>query len=416
MTSCAFTWLQCVRKHATALRYAVGMANQSRLQPGDPGYRGLSAALFIVGIVTFAMLYATQPVLPLIARAFRLSPTQASLSVSLSTIGLAAGLPIWAAYADRFGRARAIVAALLASAALGVLLSFVPNFTALALLRLVQGFTLAGVPATAMTYLGEEIVPSALGGAIGLYIAGNSIGGMSGRIAVGVAAHYLGWQGALAALGVLSLALGAFVARAVPPSRHFHPTVRRLGATLRADLGLLREPQLSALFAIGGLLMAAFVAVYNYVGFLLAGPPYDLPTDLASLVYLFYLLGTISSAVLGRLADRVGRTAVLRFAVALALLGALLTLAPPLPAKLLGLALFTFGFYGGHAAASTLVNARAGHERAGATSTYLLSYYVGSSLGGSLIGFLWESMRWPGVVLGAAIALVPALLLSLVRA
>ncbi|MDA8343882.1 MAG: MFS transporter [Thermaerobacter sp.] len=392
------------------------MVNDSRLRPGDPGYRAVSVALFAVGIVTFALLYATQPLLPLIARDFHLTPTQASLAVSFSTIGLAAGLPLWTVYADRHGRAQAIVAALIASALLTLLLAIAPGFAALAALRLVQGFTLAGVPATAMTYLGEEVAPSALGGAMGLYIAGNSLGGMSGRIAVGFTSALFGWQVALALLGLLSLALGLFVARALPPSRHFHAGARRVRDALRGDLALFRRKELTGLFAIGGLLMAAFVAVYNYLGFLLAGPPYFLPAGLASLVYLFYLLGSVSSMLLGRLADRVGRTPVLRGSVLMALAGALLTLGAPLAVKLVGLGLFTFGFFGGHAAASTLVSARAGAQRAGASSAYLVAYYVGSSFGGSLIGLLWESLRWPGVVLGAAIALVPALILSLLQA
>lgn len=201
--------------------------------------------------------------------------------------------------------------------------------------------------------------------------------------------------------------------RLLPGSHFFTPSKAGTLSHLAALARVVVRPRLWPLFAIGGLLMASFVAMYNYLGFLLVSPAYGLRLGTASLVYLFYLLGTLSSYLLGRLADRVGRARILGASVLLTLLGALLTLALPLGLKLAGLGLFTFGFFGGHSSASTLVSLRAGAERGLASTLYLLVYYLGSSIGGSAIGLLWQALLWPGVVLGMMAALVPAGLLAL---
>ncbi len=388
-------------------------AADAELGPGDPGYRAASLALFLTALVTFALLYSTQPLLPSLAGTFRLGPTAASLSVSLATAGLTLGLPLWSLISDRYGRRPAILAALWASSALAPAIAFAPNFALLAVWRFLQGLTLAGVPATAMTYLGEEVRPQALGGAMGLYIAGNSLGGMSGRLAVGFTAQALNWRWALAGLGILVLVLSALTHRLLPPSRN--ASERRplpLGA-LRDLWSLAGDPAILPLALIGGLLMASFVGVYNYLGFLLVGPSYHLGLGASSLVYLFYLLGSASSLVLGGLADRRGRSPVLFWSISLTLLAVLASLAQPLVLRLGAVAIFTFGFFGSHAAASTLVSERAGTRRGHASTLYLLCYYLGSSLGGTLLGLMWEGHGWSGVALGAAGVLSVAWLLSL---
>ncbi len=386
------------------------------LGPGDPGYRAASLALFLTALVTFALLYSTQPLLPSLAGTFRLGPTTVSLSVSLATAGLTIGLPLWSLLSDRYGRRPAILAALWASSALAPAIALAPNFALLAVWRFLQGLMLAGVPATAMTYLGEEVRPQALGGAMGLYIAGNSIGGMSGRLAVGFTAQAFDWRWALAGLGLLVLLLTVLTQHLLPPSRH--AAERRLlplGA-LRDIWALAGNRAILPLALIGGLLMASFVGVYNYLGFLLVGPTYHLALGASSLVYLFYLLGSVSSFALGGLADRRGRSPVLFWSVSLTLIAVLASLARPLVLRLAAVAIFTFGFFGSHAAASTLVSERAGTRRGHASTLYLLCYYLGSSLGGTLLGLLWERHGWAGVALGAATVLFAAWLLSLYSA
>jgi YNFM family putative membrane transporter len=292
-----------------------------------------------------------------------------------------------------------------AAALLGVLAAFAPDFGTLVALRAVQGAALAGLPATAMAYLAEEIRPDALPSAMGLYVAGNSIGGMGGRLITGGASDLGGWRVALVTLGVVALACAVGFRVALPPSRNFTPAPlsgRRMLGTLG---GHLADPVLRRLFALGMVFMAAFGTVYNYLGYRLLQAPFGLPEALVGAIFVIYLAGTASSAAAGRLVSRIGRRGTLWAAAAVTAAGALLTLPDTLWLVVTGLVVLTAGFFAGHAAASAAVGLRARHGRAQASALYLASYYIGASVGGYAGGFAYHRWGWAGAV-GFVLALV----------
>ncbi|MCL6576180.1 MFS transporter [Kyrpidia sp.] len=368
------------------------------LERGQKGFGRALAALFAGGFVTFAILYSTQPLLPVLSADFHVSPAVASLSVSLTTAILAIFMLLTSAWSEDRGRKSIMVASVLASSVLAILTALAPSFLSLLVLRAVVGATLAGLPAIAMAYVNEEFHPATLGIVMGMYVSGTSVGGMSGRILVGAMSDLWSWRGALAGLGIISLAASILFWRGLPASRHFTPkpgALRRLAPSLAAKL---RDPGLLTLYGLGFVLMGSFVTLYNYLGYELMGPPYHLSQTWVGLIFLVYLSGTFSSTWMGRLADKHGRVKILWVGLGLSIAGALLTLAQPLGVKIAATALFTSGFFGSHAIASAWVGKRAKTEKAEASSLYLLFYYAGSSLAGVTGGFLWTRFGWPGVI------------------
>ncbi|MFE2626075.1 MFS transporter, partial [Streptomyces caelestis] len=176
---------------------APAAATHERLEPGRPGYRRMSFALFAAGVAAFALLYSTQALLPAVSASFDASAGQASWTVSAATGALALFVLPLSALSERFGRRQMMTASLAIAVLVGLLVPFAPSMGALIALRAVQGAALAGLPASAMAYLAEEVRPKALIAAIGLFVAGNSIGGMSGRILTGWVAQAWGWRAAL---------------------------------------------------------------------------------------------------------------------------------------------------------------------------------------------------------------------------
>ena len=64
-----------------------------------------------------------------------------------------------------------------------------------------------------------------------------------------------------------------------------------------------------------------------------------------------------------------------------------------------GMAIVTFGFFGGHSIVSSWVGRRAGGAKAQASSTYLFTYYMGSSAAGAAGGLFYAGHGWNGVAL-----------------
>ena len=79
--------------------------------------------------------------------------------------------------------------------------------------------------------------------------------------------------------------------------------------------------------------------------------------------------------------------------------GLAISLADNLSAVLIGVLLLTIGFFGAHSISSSWVSARASRNRAGASSLYLLSYDLGSSVVGALEGIAFAYAGWNGLVI-----------------
>ncbi len=322
------------------------------IEKGTPQFMRTSLALFSGGFATFALLYCIQPMMPVLSKAF-------------------------------------------------------------SMMRALVGLSLSGLAAVAMTYLSEEIHPQHIGLSMGLYIGGNAIGGMSGRLISGVLVDFISWHAALAVLGGLALVAALVFWRVLPESKHFRPAPLKPATLLNGYRLHFRDAGLPWLFLIGFLLMGSFVTLFNYIGYRLLAEPYHMSQAVVGVLSVVYLSGIYSSAWVGSLADKLGRRKVLWAVILLMLGGLLLTLFEPIPLMLAGLLLFTFGFFGAHSVASSWIGRRALRAKGQASSLYLFSYYVGSSLAGTLGGVFWHYYGWNGIGLFIGSLLVVAVLVSL---
>ena len=369
--------------------------------PGTDDYRRVVVALFAAGVVTFELLYSTQAILPALASRFEVSTTEATLTVSLTTLSLGLAMLVVGPLSDVVGRTRLIHLSMLLSTACAIGCALAPSWTALLVLRCLMGVALAGLPAAATAYLREELHSSTQARAAGLYIGGTALGGMTGRLLTGYAADLGDWRWALTSAAVLAAACALVVRRLLPASRNFVAAPTGVRPMLRMARRAVSDPALLGLYAIGGCAFGAMVAMLNVVTFRLEGPPFGLGLGAASLVFLVYPLGAASAASFGRLADRFGRRAVLPIGAVVAAAGALLTLSSSLVVLVGGLSLLAIGFFGLHGVASGWVPARAhaGGVSAGqAASLYTFTYYLGAAVFGSLGATAWTGAGWTGVV------------------
>src|SRR5471032_588064 len=227
------------------------------IKRGTPQFIRVTLALFSAGLATFALLYCVQPILPVLSHDFGVSPASSSLTLSLSTGLMAVGLLFTGPVSDAVGRKSVMVVALMLAAACTLICAFMQSWNAILLMRALIGLSLSGVAAVAMTYLSEEIHPSVVAFSMGLYISGNSIGGMSGRLISGVLTDFFSWRIAIGVIGLLALAAALMFWRILPASRHFRPSSLK-PHTLAINFRLqFRDAGLPMLFAEGFLLMGA---------------------------------------------------------------------------------------------------------------------------------------------------------------
>ena len=375
------------------------------IQSRTPAFWRATLALCIGSVMVFSNLYVTQPLLPLIREAFDITPLQAGMSLSVTTLTLGACLLLFGPLSDAIGRRVIILSTLALLAITTFAAAFASDYQMLLLLRGMQGAFIAGLPAAAMAYMGEEFEPKALLLAVGLYIGANSIGGISGRVISGLAAHEWGWQASFLALATFDLICLLLVGWLLPASRRFQPRPLRARQML-ADLGgHLGNPMILAACLIGGLNFFIFVNQYSYITFVLADAPYHLSSDWLGLLFLTYLTGTLAAGFSSRLVGGRSQPRAMALGVVILMTGSLVTLIPHLGAIVLGFFINALGFFFAHTQAAGWITRQAKRARASATSLYLTFYYAGATLGGFYLDPFWQWGSWAGVVGGSLLVL-----------
>lgn len=370
-----------------------------------------NAAMGLVGLAAFSLLYSTQTLLPQLSDDFAVSPTLASLSVSVTTGSLALLVVPVTTIGRRTSRVRLMRSGLLVAVALTLASSWAPTYPSLLVLRALTGAALAAVIAVAMSHVAAEVPPYALATAMGLYVAGNALGGVGGRLVTAAVVDVAGWRWAVAVLAVLAglVTLAFWVLLPAATSG----TGRRVGSRDVRDAPvlvgmrrLLGDPAVLAVLVLTFVLMGGFVATYNYLTYRLTTDPFGLPTAVVGLVFLAYLAGTLTSAGAGWAADRVGRPVVLLSSIVVMGAGLALTLPDRVLAVVSGLLVLTAGFFGAHSVASGWAPVVGRAAPAQASALYVLAYYAGSSVFGTLTGLAWHTGGWPAAAaaVGALVA------------
>ena len=379
---------------------------------GTREYSRITLALFAAGFATFAQIFDAQAVLPALSRDLGVGAAAAASTVTASTLGVAVSVLPWAAAADRIGRTRAMAFSLISATVIALVIPFLPGFGLVVVGRAVLGVALGAVPAVAMAYLAEELVAHRVAIAAGIFVSGNTFGGIYGRIIAGPMSEAVGWRPAMFTVAVTSAVMSVIFVVVIPKPRGFRAD-RGDELPVRARILVhLRDPVMVGLYALGFLLMGAFGAVYNYFGYRLQLPPYSIPASLVGFLFAVYLFGTVASRYSGVLVTRFGAVRVIVSGTVLMLVGLGLMLTPVLAGVIAGLIVFTIGCFTAHPVASGQSGIRARVGRAQATALYQLAWLGGTALMGLVAGVAYDAGGWSATVAVAAVMCVLAIVVA----
>jgi YNFM family putative membrane transporter len=374
------------------------VADVSTTRLGAGRLRGLIIINFSAS-VAFTAMYSTQPILPQIGAQFQVSPAEAGLTLLSVTFALALASLGAGRLADAFGTRRVMLACGIALTLTSAAVPLAPTFWALVALRGAQGLAIPGLTVAGLAYLHNELPASWRGRVSGFYIAANSLGGLAGRLGVGLTVESIGWRGGL---GLVAgwVALGTLLLLATsPPAPKSAPAAHHATASppLRVIVRRLWWAPL-----IGGTVFFPFLTVFSYAPYRLEGTPFRLSPTVSSLLYLVYLVGAVASPIAGNISDRIGRRPTIQVSLLVAGVGLACTLVDALAVTVIGLGLVCIGNLMAHVVANASVSEAAnplGHQaRATALSLYTLGFYVGGGLGSFVPGLVLVRFAWPGVV------------------
>ena len=359
----------------------------------------ISISIFLGSIITFSVLYGPQGILTEIANKFHLSATTAGFAMSISTIFMALSLLFVPAISNLYGRKPLMVVSLLISSILNLLLPLSPNFETFLVIRALQGILVSGFPAIAVTYISEAMPAHQFNKAVALYVSGTGAGGFLGRIFVSFFTDIFSWHIALGLLGGLNIALSILFILLIPDSIHF----KRVTLSFKTWASSLYEVSsnrfLLLLYIVGFISMGTFVTLFNYIGFILLDAPFSFSQTMIGLLFIFQFAGSIGSNLVGALINHYSKITLLVCSACISILGASFTISNSIYILMIGLFLFSIGFFAAHSIASGWVSSvMTGDKKPYASSMYLICYYTGASVIGIVGGLTFDTYHWAGLI------------------
>ncbi len=386
--------------------------------PAPPALAAATAALrrtiviALIAFLTLVDLFATQAILPSLAKAYGVTPAAMGLAVNASTLGMAVASLAIAFLSRRLDRRRGIVVALAALSVPTLLLAAAPDLPTFAGLRIAQGLLMATAFTLTLTYLGERCSARMTAGAFAAYITGNVASNLFGRLLSAAVADHYGLAANFLAFAALNL-LGALLVQ-LTLQRSRPAAATEAGPTVLGALALhLSNPGLRAAFAIGFCILFAFIGTFTYVNFVLVRPPLGLGMMSLGLVYFVFLPSIFTTLGAGAAVAWAGTRGAFLAAIGIALSGLPLLLAPAVLPVIVGLGLVAVGTFLAQAITTGFVGRAATADRGAASGIYLASYFLGGLLGTAVLGLLFDRFGWSACVAGIAASLLAAALLGL---
>ena len=222
-----------------------------------------SIVICLTAFLTVVDLFATQAILPSLARAYNVSPAAMGFAVNASTMGMAiSGLSV-ALFAQRIDRRLGILVSLVLLSIPTALLAVAPDLTTFTALRIAQGLCMAAAFTLMLAYLGEECSAAEAGGAFAAYITGNVASNLIGRLISAGIADNLGLASNFYFFAVLNLAGAVLVFFTVAKAAPMEQLEPASASPFAAWLDHMRNPPLRAAFGIGFCILFAFIGTFT---------------------------------------------------------------------------------------------------------------------------------------------------------
>lgn len=398
----------------TATRYHAVPAMREHVPSNHAWLRTLVIGL--TAFLTLVDLFATQAILPTLTRFYQVSPAAMGFAVNASTIGMAIAGLVVAFFSQRINRRLGILLSLALLSIPTALLAIAPDLTTFTALRIVQGVFMSTAFTLTLSYLAEQCSMRDAAGAFAAYITGNVASNLAGRLVSAALADHFGLAANFYVFAGLNLAGAVLVyfslGRTTPTAvEGGHSMQRKTQLAIWAEH--LRNKSLRVAFALGFLILFAFLGIFTYVNFVLARAPLALAPMTLGFVYLVFLPSIFTTPLAGRAVQRFGTRKTLIGSLVLAGAGLPLLALPNLAAVLSGMVLVAAGTFFAQATATGFVGRVATTDRASASGIYLASYFFGGLIGAALLGQIFDSFGWAAAISGVGAALAVAVWLSI---
>lgn len=359
--------------------------------------------------LTVANLYYIQPLLGDMAKSFNVHEVSVGSAAMLTQIGYAVGMIFILPLGDIKERKNLITIMLLFSVISLFTMAFSQNIYMLIISSFAVGFT-SIIPQLIIPLAAQLSNPSERGKIIGTVMSGLLIGILVSRTISGLIGNYFGWRVVYIVAAIMMIILTLVLRKVIPITNpvsevRYFDLLKSLPKLIKEE-PILREASLN-----GALMFAAFSAFWTALTFLLESSHYNLGSQAAGLLGLVGIVGALAAPLVGKLADKKGSRYVIAICIVIVSLSYILFLA--LGFKMIGLIigviLLDLGVQSSNISNQARVHSMNEEKRNRINTVYMVSFFLGGSLGSFLGSSAYSNFGWFGVCIFGIITQIIAL-------
>jgi predicted MFS family arabinose efflux permease len=347
--------------------------------------------------LTVANLYYIQPLLGDMAKSFNVHEVSVGSAAMLTQIGYAVGMIFILPLGDIKERKNLITIMLLFSVISLFTMAFSQNIYMLIISSFAVGFT-SIIPQLIIPLAAQLSNPNERGKIIGTVMSGLLIGILVSRTISGLIGNYFGWRVVYIVAAIMMIILTLVLRKVIPVTNpvsevRYFDLLKSLPKLIKEE-PILREASLN-----GALMFAAFSAFWTALTFLLESPHYNMGAQAAGLLGLVGIVGALAAPLVGKLADKKGSRYVIGICIIIVSLSYILFLS--LGFKMIGLIvgviLLDLGVQSSNISNQARVHSMNEEKRNRINTVYMVSFFLGGSLGSFLGSSAYSNFGWVGV-------------------
>lgn len=346
---------------------------------------------------TAANLVYNQPLLADIGRDFHASVQQVGLISMLTQIGYGVGMFLFVPLGDMVERRRLIVSMTMATGCALTAAAVSPGFIWLAVASLIVGITTI-VPQLLVPFAAHLAGPQERGKVVGSVMSGLLIGLLLARTVSGFIGASLSWRTVYWMASGLMVVLAVALFMLLPQSRPSSTvSYRKLMQSLP---GLIRkQPVLREASMVGAMLFGAFSCFWTALVFLLEEPPYHYGSQVAGLFGLVGVIGAAAAPIVGRLTDQKSPRLTVGLAIVISMSSFLVLwlFRHQFWGLIVGVILLDLGTQAGQVSNQARIYSLPAEVHSRLNTVYMVSYFLGGSVGSYLAAYSWSIWQWNGV-------------------
>lgn len=347
--------------------------------------------------LTVANLYYIQPLLGDMAKSFNVHEVSVGSAAMLTQIGYAVGMIFILPLGDIKERKNLITIMLLFSVISLFTMAFSQNIYMLIISSFAVGFT-SIIPQLIIPLAAQLSNPNERGKIIGTVMSGLLIGILVSRTISGLIGSHFGWRVVYIVAAIMMIILTLVLRKVIPITNpvsevRYFDLLKSLPKLIK-DEPILREASLN-----GALMFAAFSAFWTTLTFLLESSHYNMGSQAAGLLGLVGIVGALAAPIVGKLADKKGSRYVIGICIIIVSLSYILFLflGFKMIGLIIGVILLDLGVQSSNISNQARVHSMNEEKRNRINTVYMVSFFLGGSLGSFLGSSAYSNFGWVGV-------------------